>query len=80
MVFLFLKCLVNLLFMLNIDWGQPFDHTQYSVRVIYLVIQNLPRAVRFKPENVIIVSTIPGPKEPNYYHLTSYTAKTKRLL
>ena len=68
----FLEVPGNLLFMLNIDWFQPFDHTQYSVGVIYLVIQNLPRAVRFKPENVIIVSTIPGPKEPNYYHLNSY--------
>ena len=62
----------NLLFMLNIDWFQPFEHTQYSVGVIYLVIQNLPRAVRFKPENVIIVSTIPGPKEPDYNHLNPY--------
>ena len=33
----------NLLLMLNIDWFQPFQHTQYSVGVIYLVIQNLPR-------------------------------------
>ena len=62
----------NLNFMLNLDWFQPFQHTQYSVGVIYLVIQNLPRAVRFKPENVIIVSTIPGPKEPDYNHLNSY--------
>lgn len=62
----------NLLFMLNVDWFQPFLHTQYSVGVIYLVIQNLPRAVRFKPENVIIVSTIPGPKEPDYNHLNPY--------
>ena len=68
----FLEVPGNLLFMLNIDWFQPFDHTQYSVGVIYLVIQNLPRAVRFQPENVIVVSTIPCPKEPNYYHLNSY--------
>ena len=50
----------NLLFMLNIDWFQPFEHTQYS------------GAIRFKPENVIIVSTIPGPKEPDYNHLNPY--------
>ena len=61
----------NLSFMLNFDWFQPFQHTQYSVGVI--VVQNLPRAVRFKPENVIIViSTIPGPKEPDYNHLNPY--------
>ena len=51
--------------MLNIDWFQLFDHIQYSIGVIYLVIQNLPRSLRFKPENIIIVSTIPGPKEPS---------------
>ena len=54
----------NLLLMLNVDWFKPFKHTVYSVGVIYLVIQNLPRAVRFKPENIIIVGTIPGPHEP----------------
>ena len=53
----------NMLFMLSIDWFQPFERTQYSIGVIYLVIQNLPRSVRFKPENIIIVSAIPGPKE-----------------
>lgn len=70
--FSFLDTPGNFHFMLNIDWFQPFQHTQYSVGVIYLVIQNLPRAVRFKPENVIIVSTIPGPKEPDYNHLNPY--------
>ena len=68
----FLELPGNLLFMLNIDWFQPFEHTQYSVGVIYIVIQNLPRAIRFKLENVIIVSTIPGPKEPNSYQLNFY--------
>lgn len=50
--------------MLNVDWFKPFKHTVYSVGVIYLVIQNLPRTVRFKPENIIIVGTIPGQNEP----------------
>lgn len=62
----------NLILMMNIDWFQPFDHIQYSVGVIYLVIQNLPRSLRFKPENIIIVSTIPGPKEPSYANLNPY--------
>ena len=35
-----------------------------SVGVIYLVILNLPRKIRFKPENIIIVGAIPGPREP----------------
>ena len=43
----FLSVPGNLLFMLNVDWFQPFDHTGYSVGVIYLVIQNLPRSVRY---------------------------------
>ena len=62
----------NLLLMLNIDWFQPFDHIQYSVGVMYLVIQNLPRSLRFKAENIIIVSTIPGPKEPSCADLNPY--------
>ena len=30
-----------------------------------MTIQNLPRDVRFKPENIIIVGIIPGPREPS---------------
>ena len=62
----------NLILMLNIDWFQLFDHIQYSIGVIYLVIQNLPRSLRFKPENIILVSTIPGPKEPSCASLNPY--------
>ena len=29
---------------LNLDWFQPFTHIEYSVGVIYLAIQNLPRS------------------------------------
>ncbi len=49
--------------MLNIDGFRPYKHTAYSVGVLYLVVQNLPRTLRFKPE-IIIVGTIPGPHEP----------------
>lgn len=42
-------------FLLNIE---------YSVGAIYLIIQNLPRCMRYKRENVILVGLIPGPKEP----------------
>lgn len=72
----FLAAPGNLLFMLNIDWFQPFEDTQYSIGVIYLayylVIQNLPRSARFKPEIIIIVSTITGPKEPSCDDLNPY--------
>lgn len=49
---------------LNLDWFQPFSHINYSVGVIYMVILNLPREERYKIENIILVSIIPGPKEP----------------
>jgi len=57
--------------MLNVDWFQPFEHFTYSVGVIYLVLLNLPRAVWYKRENIILVGVIPGPSEPplniNFY-------------
>ena len=49
---------------LNVDWFQPFTHTQYSLGAIYLTIQNLPRELRYKEENVILVGFLPGPTEP----------------
>ena len=51
--------------MMNIDWLQPLKHTNYSVDtiILYMVIMNLPRAERFKLENVTICGVIPGPKE-----------------
>lgn len=56
---------------LNTDWFQPFDRTTYSVGVLYLTIQNLPRHLRYRIENVIIVGIIPGPKEPKK-HMNSF--------
>ena len=50
---------------LNVDWFQPFSHLQYSVGAIYMTIQNLPRNVRYKEENIILVGLIPGPSEPS---------------
>ena len=32
--------------------------------VIYLVLVNLPREIRFRKKNVIIIGVIPGPKKP----------------
>ena len=54
----------NLLLSINVDWFQPFVHTNYSVGALYLVILHLPREVRYKIENIILVDVIPGPKEP----------------
>ena len=61
----FLSLPYNYAFSLNVDWFQPFQHTQYSLGVIYLAVQNLPRNERFLPENIIIVGVIPGPHEPS---------------
>ncbi len=60
----FLASRRNYAFMLNVDWMQPFEHTQYSVGVMYLVLMNLPRSERFKRENVFLVGIISGPNEP----------------
>lgn len=51
--------------LLNVDWLQPYKHVEYSVGVIYLVILNLPRSIRYKRENIILYGVIPGPCEPS---------------
>ena len=60
----FLKDPNNLALMMNVDWFQPYKRSPYSIGVIYFAILNLPRHLRFKPENVIAYSFIPGPNEP----------------
>ena len=61
----FLEITTNLALFLNVDWFTPYEHSQYSVGVIYLIVANLPRSERYKLENVLVVGCIPGPKEPN---------------
>lgn len=60
----FLRDHATLGLMMNMDFFQPFKHVNYSLGAIYLTVLNLPRAVRNKPENVILVWLIPGPHEP----------------
>ena len=60
----FLQYPGNFLLLMNMDFFQPFTHTTYSVGVIYCVILNLPRELRYKFENIIVISIIPGPQEP----------------
>ena len=50
--------------MMNIDWFNPCKHTEYSLGAIYLTFMNLPRKLRFRQENVMLIGLIPGPKEP----------------
>lgn len=50
---------------MNVDWFEPFERGVYSVGAVYLTVQNLPRDLRYKPENIIMVGVIPGPSEPS---------------
>ena len=52
--------------MLNVDWFQPYVHTCCSVGVVFLTIMNLPRSLRYKRQNVLLVGVIPGPSEPTH--------------
>ena len=61
---LFFNTYLSLAFILNIDWFQPYTHTRSSVGVVYLSVLNLPRFLRYKCENVILIGIIPGPREP----------------
>lgn len=56
----------NYAFMMNLDFFQPYKHVQYSMGAIYLTILNLPRNVRSKQVNTILVGLIPGPHEPRH--------------
>ena len=67
----FLTSPFNYLLTLNVDWFEPFERGVYSVGVIYLTIQNLPREVRFCTDMVILIGIIPGPKEPKL-NINSY--------
>lgn len=45
----------SLLLQFNIDWFCPYTNVPYSFGAIYATILNLPREIRFKEENVLIV-------------------------
>ena len=56
--------------MLNFNFFQPMKHRKdYSVGVFYLALLNLPRAERFKWENIIVLGIVPSldrePKDLN---------------
>ena len=60
--------------MINLDWFQPFDSASYSTGAIYGVICNLPREVRFKKENMLILALLPGPNEVKLHKINHYLA------
>src|SRR5437868_9277027 len=58
----------------NLDWFQPFVYTQHSTGAIYASICNLPRSERNKPENIIYLDFLPGPKEVELERINHYLA------
>jgi hypothetical protein len=54
------RYLYELALQLNADGFQPFKDTSYSVTAIFAVVLNLPREIRFKEENIILLGLIPG--------------------
>jgi len=58
----------------NLDWFQPFTYTQHSAGAIYASICNLPRSERNKPENIIYLGFLPGPKEVGLERINHYLA------
>jgi hypothetical protein len=58
----------------NLDWFQPFSYTQHSTGAIYASICNLPRTERNKPENIIYLGFLPGPKEVGLDRINHYLA------
>ena len=49
---------------MNVNWFNPFRNREYYA--VYLVIINLPRIIRFKWEDVILIGLIAGPSQPQY--------------
>ena len=60
--------------MLNLDWFQPFGGTIHSTGVLYAAICNLPRDIRFKRENLLILGIMPGPNEVSLHKINHYLA------
>lgn len=60
--------------MINLDWFQPYEGTIYSTVVIYAAICNLPRNIRFKRENLLILGILPGPHEVSLHRINHYLA------
>ena len=60
--------------MINLDWFQPYDGTIHSTGVIYAAICNLPRDIRFKHENLLILGLLPGPNEVSLHKINHYLA------
>ncbi|CAB4439269.1 unnamed protein product [Rhizophagus irregularis] len=58
--------------MINLNWFQPFNSSAYSSGVIYGVICNLSRDIRFKRENMLYLGLLPGPEEVKLHKINHY--------
>ena len=58
----------------NLDWFQPFVYTQHSTGAVYASICNLLRSERNKPENIIYLGFLSGPKEVGLEQINYYLA------
>jgi hypothetical protein len=54
---------------LNVDWFQPHKNRSYSMGGVYMTVLNLPREVRYRMENVILIGVLPGPKSTSRVQL-----------
>ncbi|CCO36986.1 hypothetical protein BN14_11135 [Rhizoctonia solani AG-1 IB] len=59
--------LLGLIFSLNLDGFQTFNHGNYSTMGVYITVNNLPPHLRTIIENMLLVIVIPGPNEPTAY-------------
>ena len=75
----FLKSPFCYLLTLSVDWFQPFEHDVYSMGAIYLTIQNPPRNIRYKPENILLVGIMPGRKVSGFLSHTACLGCNKYL-
>ncbi|RHZ80728.1 hypothetical protein Glove_132g162 [Diversispora epigaea] len=60
--------------MINLDWFQPYNCTIHSTGVIYAAICNLPRYIRFKHENLLILGLLLSPNEVSLHKINHYLA------
>src|SRR6266540_2465335 len=58
--------------MLNLDWFQPYEGTIHSISIIYAAICNLLRDIRFKCENLLTLSLLPGLNEVSLHKINHY--------
>ena len=74
-------CSVCLSLTLNVDWFEPYKYVKHSVGAMYVVINNLPRHMRFKSSNVLLLGLMPGPDQPDNinHYLAPLVDKLKEL-